>query len=268
MDRGKFVPLRRQPLLFMNRWRLFGTQMTFPGFVIYRDQIQILTRFLQLSKIACLGAMVAIIGQGKDSLIQIIVLIVLCLFLLTLLRISRPYPNRIQMAVHLTEEASDVLFLSLIVLLLLGPGNDGFRTKIGIGMISVELSSFLAIIGDRLILSFNGFSVIHQRRRNRKPVKLTFLFHRYLSKNAYFLQRKVFDRWMVKALKRGLYWRQPHRTELPVSYFLRQEIEKVHESLKEWLKEVYLVWMDFRSKWKRLQNRHEEKHYYVFQQNS
>lgn len=256
MDRGKFIPLRVRPLLSVRPWRLPWTRIQVPGLSLYRHHIQIWTRFLQLMKIVFLGALVAGVGSGRDSLAQIVILFFAALGLMITLRLARPYPSRMEMAISLTEEAADVIFVAMALLLLVGPQeNESFRDHIGIGMITVECCSFLAITSDRLILSLNGFSLMRQRRRNRKETKLTRLFFRYLSKNAYFLQRKYFDRWMIKALKKGLYGRPARRTELPISYLIEQEMNKIKKGFSWWFMEIYLVWHDLCMKFRSLLNK-------------
>ena len=249
MDRGNVVPLRIRPLFSWKGVTVPGTTFRIPGFSLFRHHLQILTRFLQLMKILLFGVLVAGIGNADDCLAQIIFLLFAVLLLMIVLRVARPYHTRLEMAISLSEEVSDITFFALAALLLLGPTSDeDFRDQIGIGMLCVQCSSFVAVMCNRLVLGLGTFRLMYQRRQARKVAKLTRLFRRYLSKNAYFIQRKYFDRWMVKVLKRGLYYRVPRREELPVKYYVHREIDQFKASLLWLHTEIRLIWTDFRNK--------------------
>ena len=249
MDRGKAVPLRIRPLFSWKGITVPGTPFRIPGFTLFRHHLQILTRFLQLMKILLFAVLVAGVGNADDCLAQIIFLLFAVLLLMIVLRVARPYHTRLEMAISLSEEVSDITFFALAALLLLGPTSDeDFRDKIGIGMLCVQCSSFAAVLGNRLVLNCRSLRLMYQRRQARKVAKLTRLFRRYLSKNAYFLQRKFFDRWMVNVLKRGLYYRTPRREELPVKYYVHCQIHQFKASLLWLHTESHLIWTDLRHK--------------------
>eukprot|EP00210_Caulerpa_lentillifera_P002770 g2647.t1 len=249
LDRGKFIPLKVPPVINVKSWRIPMTDYWTPSMQVYPYQVQLLTRLLRLLKIIVLGCIIAGVGSGRDSLIQIIVLFILCLFLFLTLRIAQPYRNRYRMALALSEDVSDVTFLTLAMLLILGPHeNKTFRTRLGIGMLLCQLTSFLAIVLDRLVVALIGFGSAWKRARARRPTKVEKVFREYMRKNLYCWERKYFDIWMIKALKKGLYNRVVRREEFPLSYVRSWYIERFKKSVS-WLRnEVNLVRIDFNNK--------------------
>lgn len=253
LDRGKFIPLRVPPVIEITPKRVPFTNYWTTSVRVFQHQIQLLTRLLALLKIVVLGCLVAGVGTGRNSIPQIVVLFVMCLLLFLTLRIAQPYRTRYNMAIALLEDVSDVAFLALAMLMLLGPSHsENFRKRIGIGMICTELTSFLAIVLDRLMLALVGFVQTWKRFRSRKPTRVSLVFQKYLRYNVYGLERKYFDLWMVRALKRGLYNRVVLREEFPVSYVFSQYIARCKDSLL-WLRtEAESVLLDFNHKFGRL----------------
>eukprot|EP00210_Caulerpa_lentillifera_P004896 g4672.t1 len=250
LDRGKFIPLKVPPVFEIKPRRILMTRnWRTPLVRIYQHQIQLMTKVLGLVKIVVLGCFVAGVGSGRDSLVQIVILLTLCVVLFLTLRIAQPYRTRYNMAIALLEDISDVAFLAFAMLLVLGPSeNETYRKRIGIGMISAELMSLLALLLDRLSLALVGFTLIWRSFRSRKPSQVRLVFQQYLKKNRYYYERKYLDAWMVKALKRGLYNRVVLREELPVSFVVTQYIRQWRDSVHWCKQELQLVLLDFKQK--------------------
>ncbi|CAD7694728.1 unnamed protein product, partial [Ostreobium quekettii] len=207
VDRGKLIPIKGRPLFMIPQFKRLHTSKPGGPYVLYRYQLQILTRPLDYMKIVLLGCLVG--GVDSDnSMAQVIALFCISLLALLLTRLSRPFPSRLDMAVTLLAEAADVVTFALGIVLLAGPNEDrDFRLRIGTAMLCVEGVALLTTLVEHLIIGFGicGWLRGKHREKKTKPSKFVAVVEKVMMQNTRRLERKYFERWMVKVLRRGLH---------------------------------------------------------------
>lgn len=228
LDRGQLIPVKRRPLFQIPALKLpFTNLVILPSKKIYRFQLQILTRLLDFTKVILLACLIEAVDEGKESMNQILALFVVSAINLVVVRIARPFPSRLDMTVTLLAEGADVVTFFLGIILLLGPNHDReFRIKVGKGMLYAEGGAFLSMVLERLCLGAAGLVAASSILKKEEMPKMADIVIKAMEHSDGYLARKYGDRWMVKALKRGLHNRPLKREELPVWYYLKMTIVK------------------------------------------
>lgn len=226
IDRGAITPVKRKYMFKIPALRVPFTSCTIlPSKKIYRFQLQILTRLLDFTKIILLACLVSGLGNAEDNLGQILALFVGSTLNLIVIRVARPFPTRLDMTVTMLAEGADVATFFLGIILLAGPNDDkDFRLKVGRGMLLAEGAAFLSLVLERMLMALLGLGVACTMFKKQKVPKMAEVVLEVMGHYESFLEKKYFDRWMVKALKRGLHNRPVHREELPVWFYLRTTV--------------------------------------------
>lgn len=220
--------MKRRPLFKIPALKLpFTNLIILPSKKIYRFQLQILTRLLDFTKIILLACLIEAVGDGEDSMNQVLALFVVSAINLVVVRIARPFPTRLDMTITVLAEGADVVTFFLGIILLLGPNHDrDFRIKVGKGMLYAEGGAFLSMIIERLCMGAMGLTVACSIFQKEKIPKMADIVFKAMEHSDGYLAKKYGDRWMVKALKRGLHNRPLRREELPVWYYLKMTVVK------------------------------------------
>lgn len=258
------MPVKRKHLFLIPALRVpFTSCVILPSKKIYRFQLQILTRLLDFTKIILLACLVSGLSNSEDNMGQILALFVGSTLNLIVIRVARPFPTRLDMTVTMLAEGADVVTFFLGIILLIGPNNDSeFRLNVGRGMICAEGAAFLSMVLERLLMASLGLGMACTILKGQKVPKMAEVVLAAMGHYDRFLERKYFDRWMVKVLKRGLHNRPVRREELPVWFYLqvtvldaffgfswiRQGTRKFATRLSTWLADLNLRWITRRER--------------------
>ena len=249
VNRGDLVILRQRPLFAVPSIKVENNRMHISKKRIYRHHVQSMAKILSISKTVLVGCIVAGVGNEKDNAACIVALIVASMVLVFLFRIAKPFPSRIDMIMLLLSEMADLIVYTSALCIILSPTNEDNRNNIGLALMFAKVAAMIVLFLDYWFLSV-GFGIDQFRSfREKKTDKFFHLAHRMMMMNERYLERKYFDRWMARALSRGLHGRTPESHELrwtrAVGLFQHEAWRHVH-----WLQdEMRNIWSDFLKKW-------------------
>lgn len=150
---------------------------------LQRFHIQSFFRVLDLLKLLVMGCLVGSIDNTRDNEGQVIALLVISCLMLALLRVTRPFLNRVDMAVGMLSEAADIFVFTLLLVVLWGsPGSDErLFDQLGVAMMVVQCVT-LAVMVLRYAVSTMSVSITctsyirNQRQKNQQSNVSTFHF--------------------------------------------------------------------------------------------
>eukprot|EP00210_Caulerpa_lentillifera_P004930 g4704.t1 len=187
---------------------------------IQRFHFQLFFRVFDLLKLVLMGFLVGSIENTANNEGQVITLLVISCLMITLMRITKPFLTRLDMAVGMLCEAADVFVLTLLLIILsTNPRTDRSRfEQIGVAMMVVQCVA-LAVMVLRHAVSTMSVSItcayyIRNQNQKTQQIRLVSLIARCCPM---YLERKYFDVWMVKTLHKGLNGRRVKASELPRS---------------------------------------------------
>lgn len=128
---------------------------------LQRFHIQLFFRVLDLLRLLVMGCLVGSIDNTRDNGGQVIALLVISCLMLALMRLTRPFLSRVDMAVGMLSEAADIFVFTLLLVVLWGsPRSDRhpFFEKLGVAMMVVQCVA-LAVMVLRYAVSTMSVSI-------------------------------------------------------------------------------------------------------------
>eukprot|EP00210_Caulerpa_lentillifera_P009363 g8926.t1 len=210
VNRGFLVTVMESPLRSG-----YGRQNQFQRF-----HVQVFFRLIDLVKLVLMGCLVGSINNTDDNEGQVITLLMASFLMITLMRYTRPFLNRVDMALSMFNEAADIfVFTMLLIIISSSPKSDRRRfEQMGVAMVVIQCIA-LAVMVLRYAVSTMSVSItctsyIRHQNQQPQPSQLEKLIWRC---HPSYLTRKYFDLWMVRALHKGLNGRRVKASELPRS---------------------------------------------------
>jgi len=216
VDRGTLVVIRERPLVAIPSIGRPHSLFYLPRIKIYRFHLQSVAKLLEISKTILVGCIVAGVGNSRDNVGSIVALAILSLTLLLLFRIGKPFPSRVDMFVLLITELADLIVYLCALYLLLGPDADQETyDNISVALIISQGFGLVSMVSEYALISLGMAMLAWEEWKTRFRMKFFDVVYKVMKEDGRYLQRKYFDLWMVKALGKGLYGREPRRHELP-----------------------------------------------------
>ena len=214
VDRGIFVPDSEEPLF------------RFLGRPVYGSSIAAYALLVEAAKLGLYATLLVGVRSDK-SYAQIGGLSAITVTHIVYVQMCRPFAAPNDTNLVLLGDFADLgtFFCALLLLITNGQG-EGFRERVGVAMVALELLSLVAYVAERLSrVCRAGFRIllpaIAQRLGCRnlpgeaEREKLRSVVREAMRKDANLMARAYGDRWLVRALGRGLASRPLGRSEQP-----------------------------------------------------
>lgn len=140
---------------------------------VQRFHVQLSFRVIDLLKLVIMGCLGGSINNTENNEAQVIALLIISCFIITLMRIARPFLNRVDMAIGMFSEAADIFtFTMLLIILSTSPREDRRRfEQVGVAMMVVQCI-VLAVMVLRYAVSTTSVTFTcasYIRNQNQQP---------------------------------------------------------------------------------------------------